>query len=1089
MKPRLPILAVVPLAALACMPVTSVADDVGEVETPEARAGSFITVEALAETVLTLRLSGDYTGAAHFAVEMRERLQADSLSSALDIEDAAHLTDAMLFAAGLPEEARSELAGADSLGLIMERYWAEGLYAEGAQAAERRLSTYRRHYGDRHLMSAAAADELASLLQYQGEFERAEPLFLEALDIRRESLGPRDVYVGASLNNLGMFYQAVGDPARAREHAAEGLSILTETLGRDDLNVAAITCNLGMLLQTLGDLEGAEQHLVSALDTRRRIAGDESFEVAESLNALAAFHFAESDLAAAEPFLRRATAIWLSLLGDAHPYVALSLTNMGALLSARGEYVEAEEFHREAVRIYRATLGDEHPDLAHALNNLAHALESMGDYAAAEPIFREALEILRASLGDVHPDVADALCALAHVLQVAGRYEEAEPLYREALEMHRNTLGEGHLEVATDLSNLASLLEEEGRLEEAVALYGEALGIREESLGARSAPVAHSLSSIGHLMLRMGDAEGAEDVLTRAAETYDAARLRAGAGLSRATMALRLRPPSVALAVSRLRLGKTSEAWPAAEKALARALADLLITAEERSLTEAELAREDSLRSTVAELEAGLAAYVSAAEEDTTGEAAQLLEETRRGLLRAEAEWSAFERELAEKYTVTEGHTYPLERVQSALEPGAAIVGWLDADVGEGEIESWGYVIRDAGDVAWVACDAGRAAASSRALRRSYARYREQLSDPSSSSAGLSRDARGLWAARLGPLLPALDGADALIVLPSGPLLGVPLETLADAEGALVCDRFAVSYAPSATVYAWLAERAHGDPGGESMLLLGDPPFTPADLEAMGAEAARRSGAGTRGGPGAPPETARGGGAERASVDGLPRLPGSRDEVAALADLTESPVVLLGPDAAEQKLVEMATAGQLSRFDVIHMATHALIDDERPERSALVLSQVGLPDRLESALAGERIYDGLLTAREIVGEWEVDCDLVTLSACETGLGKEVVGEGYIGFAHAFFQAGAGSLLASLWKVEDRATSLFMRRFYENRLGAYDDERSGYAGAPMGKAAALREAKSWLRSYVDPDGHRPYEHPYYWSAFVLIGDRG
>jgi CHAT domain-containing protein len=104
------------------------------------------------------------------------------------------------------------------------------------------------------------------------------------------------------------------------------------------------------------------------------------------------------------------------------------------------------------------------------------------------------------------------------------------------------------------------------------------------------------------------------------------------------------------------------------------------------------------------------------------------------------------------------------------------------------------------------------------------------------------------------------------------------------------------------------------------------------------------------------------------------------------------------------------------------------------------------------------------------------------------LGQPVEGEGYVGFAHAFLQAGARSLLLSLWPVEDQATSLLMQRFYGNLFGLM---RPGQADRgdrrPMSKREALQEAKKWLREYKDKAGHRPYAQPFFWASFVLVGD--
>jgi CHAT domain-containing protein len=153
----------------------------------------------------------------------------------------------------------------------------------------------------------------------------------------------------------------------------------------------------------------------------------------------------------------------------------------------------------------------------------------------------------------------------------------------------------------------------------------------------------------------------------------------------------------------------------------------------------------------------------------------------------------------------------------------------------------------------------------------------------------------------------------------------------------------------------------------------------------------------------------------------------------------------------------------------------------------------------------------------VLRQWHLHSDLVTLSACQTALGKYERGEGFVGFAQALVLCGTRAVCLSLWKVDDTATALLMERFYQNLLG----KRDGLS-KPLGKAAALAEAKAWLRGLSreeavrraaqltrgvergkgrkelpllpalppPPSGavdDRPYAHPYYWAAFVLIGD--
>jgi CHAT domain-containing protein len=157
-----------------------------------------------------------------------------------------------------------------------------------------------------------------------------------------------------------------------------------------------------------------------------------------------------------------------------------------------------------------------------------------------------------------------------------------------------------------------------------------------------------------------------------------------------------------------------------------------------------------------------------------------------------------------------------------------------------------------------------------------------------------------------------------------------------------------------------------------------------------------------------------------------------------------------------------------------------------------------------------------LTAAEVLEFWRLDSELVTLSACESGLGRKGGGDGLLGFAQAFLLAGSRTVCLSLWQVDDTATALLMDRFYRNLLGKRPD-----GAKPMSKTEALREAKLWLRNVTAsealerlglltqgvvrgerparqemqaipkpndaPKDYRPYEHPRYWAAFILIGD--
>jgi len=469
------------------------------------------------------------------------------------------------------------------------------------------------------------------------------------------------------------------------------------------------------------------------------------------------------------------------------------------------------------------------------------------------------------------------------------------------------------------------------------------------------------------------------------------------------------------------------------------------------------------------------------------------LEKTRSGLLAAQAQWAHFQHDVSTRYPVTEGQAFALERIQRTLSPTTALLGWLAVEITPEQYAAWGYVIRDHGPVRWnrLGISSPELATSSltegpRQLQQALsfaAAWRERVEDVDE----INALAAGVWAGWGAPLVHHLNGVEHLVIVPSGPMLGVPVEALVDAAGGYVGERYAITYTPSATVFSWLRERPAPVRGSENCLLVGDPPFTADHQRVMEHETSALQVARATIDPLPDAGILRSAlGGDREALGRLPRLRWTRREVESLQATFHRTTTLLGPRASETEVASLVESDGLRRFSTIHLATHALVDDARPERSALVLAQTDLPDPLESVRAGRKIHDGLLTAREIVREWKLEADLVTLSGCQTGLGQRVAGEGYVGLAHALLQAGARNLLVSLWRVEDEATCLLMTRFYENITGSFTGRRGDFESEPLAKAIALREAKHWLRTWADDTGKQIYRHPVYWSAFILIG---
>jgi len=187
-------------------------------------------------------------------------------------------------------------------------------------------------------------------------------------------------------------------------------------------------------------------------------------------------------------------------------------------------------------------------------------------------------------------------------------------------------------------------------------------------------------------------------------------------------------------------------------------------------------------------------------------------------------------------------------------------------------------------------------------------------------------------------------------------------------------------------------------------------------------------------------------------------LPGARAEAVQIARLYGSQPLM------EAQATEAAVRQWIAAADVIHLATHGYLNPVRAMASGVLLAA---PE--DESARGETAHDGVLQAWEIHSQLKLRAELVVLSACETGRGQTVRGEGLIGLTRALQYAGARSVIASQWKAEDEATLTLMVTLHRNlRAGLAKDE-------------ALRRAMARVRR------QEGFEHPYYWAGFFLTGD--
>jgi CHAT domain-containing protein/tetratricopeptide (TPR) repeat protein len=999
-----------------------------------------------------------------------------------------------------PSERQQRLKERDRYAQEAATLAAAGKLAEAVAAAEKMLALERQLFGDVHEEVAGSLQWIAQLQERREDFAAARQACREVLTIRRKLDGPGHWRVAdarlaledlerrsgmtpaqrqrlgeaSRLNGVAGILHRRGKFREAVQAAQQALAIRKEALGDKHPHYAAGLNNLAFLYKEMGDSAKAEPLYRQALDIDKEALGDKHPGYAICLNNLAGLYEAMGDYAKAEPLYRQALDIKKEALGGRHPSYATSLNNLAGLYQAMGEYAQAEPHCRQALAICKEALGEKHPHYAAGLNNLAGLYEAMGDYAKAEPLYRQALDIDKEALGDKHPDYATSLNNLALLYRSMGDYAKAESLSRQALAVDKEALGDKHPSYAMDLNNLALLYRSMGDYAKSEPLYRQALDITRQSLQLTASVQSE------RQQLSMGDSlrYQLDGYLSAVVQAQAKATLPGDTTFPTLYGHVLAWKGAVFMQQHRQRLARSHpELTPLFDKLqdVSRRLATRALATpapQQRQAWQQDIA---DLTHEKEKLESELAGRCAAFDRDR--QLARLTAKELQAVLPADAVLLDF---------LDYWHSQP-----DANKPGKLL--WERHLAAFMVRRGRPLVLKDLGPVTDIAQAVER-------WRRSIAGKGDGRGggDP----AGTLR--RRLWQ----PLAEAVGDAAIVLVSPDGVLGTFPFAALpGDKDERYLIEERAVA---AVAVPQLLPELLRPDPKDKrdmppSLLLVGDVDF------------------------GAAPGLAAARGSNRTAIRGsragalmqFNRLEATREEIVAVSDSFRRGhrrQKTLLTELREDEATEAAVRSQAPKHRYLHFATHGFFAPS-VVRSALAPAPSGKNGPAAEDLRGPDLFgrrgisgfhpgllsglalaganrpvatnldDGILTALEVAELDLSGVELAALSACETGLGETAGGEGLLGLQRAFQTAGARSVVASLWQVDDEATRKLMVRFYEGLWRAKE---------PLGKLAALREAQLWmLREGVKRGLVRLTEEeasakpsrtpPYFWAAFVLSGD--
>ncbi len=916
-------------------------------------------------------------------------------------------------------EALRQQAKTDSKRAAIEKYKrALSLFQKAGERAGQALTLYALGFAHAEL------GEFRLTLEYTGQ---ALPLFRALTDNTME---------GFTLNLMGSADDFLGELPKAVEYLNQALALFKKQANHS--SEASVLNNLGRIYYQNADWQKALENYSQALELFR-LMNDRNRE-ATALQNLGVTYYALGERKKALDYFQQALLLGRTV-GDKRRE-ALAVSEIGYVWNSSGEPQKALDYYNQALSIWQA-VGDRNGQ-ATTFDFMGLAYSALGQTEKALDYHQQALELKRAASNP--REVANTLANIGHVYNQLDQPQKALEYYSQALALFRG-------------------LEDRDRV--ALTLHGIALSERQlGNLSEARQRIEESLSLVEAVRAGTGSQQLRASYFASQRDRYELY-------LELLMQSHRLKPTE----------GHDAEALQASERGRARSLTEML--------NEAHVDIREGVSGDLVKRERELSQSLNAKAQRQIQLMAQKgnqreIETLKREISALEDEYQQVQgaiRKASPAYAaLTQPQPLGLKRIQMQLDAGTVLVEY---SLGEERSYVWAVTsnslkayelpkreqIEKAAKLVY-----NLLIARSRSKGDETAQMKEaRIADTDSQLLAATRD---LGQMVLGPIASEL-GAKRLVIVADGALQYVPFSALSVVQSSvaqagrtnnrsrttddlpltnyhpLILDHELISL-PSISALAIQREGLRNRKAApNSVAVIADPVFS-ADDERLGARAKSN----------VPKQAQVDGSGNTRIIEHLAEGSGLIIRRLKFTRREADQILVAAPPGKNFKAIDFkasratATGPVLSKYRYVHFATHGYIDSERPDLSAIVLSLVDEAGKPQ---------DGFLRAHEIYN-LHLPAELVVLSACETGLGKEIKGEGLVGLTRGFMYAGARRVVVSLWNVNDQATAELMARFYRGMLRENKTP-----------AAALRAAQTEMAR------QKQWQSPYYWAAFVLQGE--